>query len=194
MPVPIFAIPAVDRPSGLVPPVPELAGVTELRVHGVGGTTPGALLGDLAPQQVAGDAVAGFYRTADVAGRHVEAYSWGGLTSRSGFRVLWLLLLPFMLANLAGWMGSPRAAGSRLHRWLMRCGALAVTLNLMLITAMVSVDVLGYQCGTRAGCADRWWLAPLRWGPAAGHPAPLVLLRALLPVAVLVLLAFLSYP
>jgi hypothetical protein len=49
--------------------------VTELRVHGVGGTTPGALLGDLAPQQVADDAVAGFYRTDDVAGRHVEAYS-----------------------------------------------------------------------------------------------------------------------
>ena len=58
MPVPIFSTtrPTPDRPSGLVPPVPKLAGVTELRVHGVGGTTPGALLGDLAPQQVAGDA------------------------------------------------------------------------------------------------------------------------------------------
>ena len=196
MPVPIFSgheADAADRPSGLVPPVPELAGVTELRVHGVGGTTPGALLGDLAPQQVAGDSVAGFYRTADVRGRHVEAYSWGGLTSRSGFRVLWLLLLPFMLANLAGWMGSPRATRSAVHRWLVRCGALAVTLNLLLVTAMVSVDVLGYQCGSRPDCTDRWWLAPLRWGPAAGHPARLVLLGALLPVALLVVLAFLSY-
>ena len=137
--------------------------------------------------------MAGFYRTADVRGRHVEAYSWGGLTSRSGFRVLWLLLLPFMLANLAGWMGSPRATRSAVHRWLVRCGALAVTLNLLLVTAMVSVDVLGYQCGSRPDCTDRWWLAPLRWGPAAGHPARLVLLGALLPVALLVVLAFLSY-
>jgi hypothetical protein len=176
-----------------VEPPPELTGVTELRVHGVGGTTPGALLGDLAPQQVAGDGVAGFYRTADVRGRHVEAYSWGGLTSRGGTRVLWLLLLPFMLANLAGWMGSERAARSRMHRWLVRCAALALTLNLLLVTAMVSVDVLAYQCGTRSGCTDRWWLAPLRWGPVAGQPARQVLLGALVPAALLVLLAVLSY-
>lgn len=194
MPVPIFSTRVDDRPSGLVPPAPDLAGVTELRVHGVGGTTPGALLGDLAPEQVAGDSVAGFYRTADVRGRHVEAYSWGGLTSRSGTRVLWLLLLPFMLANLAGWMGSRRAAASGRYRWLMRCGALALTLNLLLVTAMISVDVLGYQCGSRPRCtAGRWWLAPLRWSPLAGHPARLVVVGALLPALVLLVLAFLSY-
>ena len=37
-------------------------------------------------------------------GRHRESYSWGGLTSGKASRALWLLLLPFALANLAGWM------------------------------------------------------------------------------------------
>ena len=39
-------------------------GVTELRVHGVGGSPPDAILGDLAPEQVMGDAGDG-YRTDD---------------------------------------------------------------------------------------------------------------------------------
>ena len=189
MPVPVFGRP---HPSGQVPPAPELSGVTELRVHGVGGTTPGALLGDLAPQQVAGDAVAGFYRTADSNGRHVEAYSWGGLTSRSGTRVLWLLLLPFLLANLAGWMCSPRARRSPLHRWAVRLGALGITLNGLVVTAMATVDVLGYQCGTDPSCRDRrWWLFPLRW--VAGHPGRQILVGVLVPVLALALLGVLSY-
>ncbi|HEY6747188.1 MAG TPA: hypothetical protein VI357_15900 [Mycobacteriales bacterium] len=197
MPVPVFGR---RHPSGQVPPAPDLSGVTELRVHGVGGTTPGALLGDLAPQQVAGDAVAGFYRTddlaagitADRAGRHVEAYSWGGLTSRSGTRVLWLLLLPFLLANLAGWMCSPRARRSPLHRWAVRLGALGITLNGLVVTAMATVDVLGYQCGTDPSCRGRhWWLLPLRW--IAGRPGRQILIGALVPTLVLVLLGVLSY-
>ncbi|MEP6559583.1 MAG: hypothetical protein ABJD68_00705 [Nakamurella sp.] len=89
-------------------PPAELSGVTEIRVHGVGGSSPIDLLEDPSPQQVSGDRIAGFYRTKDRDNVHVEAYSWGGLTSRSRFRVLWLLLLPFMLANLAGWMADPR--------------------------------------------------------------------------------------
>lgn len=182
------------RPTGLVEPPPDLSGVTELRVHGVGGTTPQALLGDLAPQQVAGDKVAGFFRSTDVRGRHVEAYSWGGLTSRSGTRVLWLLLLPFLLANLAGWMCSPRARRSPLFRWLVRCAALGLTLNGLVLTALATVDVLGYQCGTDPACGgDRWWLAPLRWGPVAGHAGRQVLVGALVPAGMLVLLAVLSY-
>lgn len=97
-----------DRPSGVVAPEVPLDGVTEIRVHGVGGTAPTTLLDDPSPQQVSGDRIAGFYRTSDRQGRHIEAYSWGGLTSRSRFRVLWLLLVPFMLANVAGWMAEPR--------------------------------------------------------------------------------------
>src|SRR5271169_4190028 len=101
MPIPRHS---VALPSVQLPVVAECDGVTELRVHGVGGTPPGAILGDLAPEQVSGDAIAGFYRSSDHrAGdgdraasldvdRHVEVYSWGGLTSQSKVRVLWLAL------------------------------------------------------------------------------------------------------
>src|SRR5260370_36892916 len=104
-------------------------GVTELRVHGVGGSPPDAILGDLAPEQASGDQIAGFYRSAGHraspadqttgrdADRHVECYSWGGLTSRSKVRVLWLAPLPFLFGNLAGGSGARRTrpAGSRVR-------------------------------------------------------------------------------
>src|SRR5205085_4698445 len=67
--------------------------VVELRVHGVSGAPPEALLGCAAAfvERTAGDADAGFYRrrTDEIAGsaaanqwrRVMEAYSWGALTS-----------------------------------------------------------------------------------------------------------------
>lgn len=87
---------------------PPVAGVTEIRVHGVGGTSPAAMLGRSDLVQVAGDDISGFYRSASTEGGHaVEAYSWGGLTARSAARALWVLMLPFSLVNLAGWMIEP---------------------------------------------------------------------------------------
>jgi hypothetical protein len=103
MPLPIHS---TALPSVQLAAVAECGGVTELRVHGVGGTPPGATLGDLAPEQASGDSIAGFYRSSDHEAsegdrdkrldvdRHVEVYSWGGLTSQSKVRVLWLALLP----------------------------------------------------------------------------------------------------
>src|SRR5512140_3800032 len=93
-------------------------GVTELRIHGVSGTPPDVVLGNPHVELVSGDATAGFYRRSWLGGpppadlpyadvprlRHREAYAWGGLTSGGSIRVLWLLLLPFMLANVAHWM------------------------------------------------------------------------------------------
>jgi hypothetical protein len=196
MPVQRFGSVAMERPAGLVPPPVDLSGVTELRLHGVGGAPPEQLLGDLAPQQVSGDRIAGFYRTADARGRHIEAYSWGGLTSHSGTRVLWVLLLPFALANVAGWMCSRTTHRGRwrfrLHRAAVRWASLGLTGNLLLVLMVVGADLVGYQCGGPAGCADRWWLAPLRWGWVADHPGRRVLLGALLPLAALVVLAVLS--
>ena len=187
-------------------------GVTELRVHGVGGSPPDATLGDLAPEQVMGDAIAGFYRTSDHTAtqpdrdarrdvdRHVEVYSWGGLTSRSKIRVLWLALLPFLFANLAGWMCSASTRNSawrfRLHRLAAGLCALALTVNAALIAVMISADVNAYQT-SRAGLAGhQWWLAPLNWDYVKGHPARQVtvgVLVVVLFVLALVLLAWRSW-
>ena len=183
-------------------------GVTELRVHGVGGSPPDATLGDLVPEQVMGDAIAGFYRTSDHAAtqpdrdarrdvdRHVEVYSWGGLTSRSKIRVLWLALLPFLFANLAGWMCSASTRDSawrfRLHRLAAGLCALALTVNAALIAVMISADVNAYQT-SRAGLAGhQWWLAPLNWRFVAGHPARQVTIGVLVVVLFVLALVWLA--
>ena len=87
-------------------------GWTELRVHGVAGTAPESVLEHPHAAQVAGNEDAGFLRrlwearsvSADTPRRRREAYSWGGLTSGDNTRALWLLLLPFMLLNVAFYM------------------------------------------------------------------------------------------
>jgi hypothetical protein len=103
--------------------VPERPGaVLEVRIHGVSGGAPADMLGHVPVELVAGDGLAGFYRpTAGVgvagfkADRHTEAYSWGGITSGAAARALWLLLLPFMLTNIAYWMRPrPPASGRRI--------------------------------------------------------------------------------
>jgi len=205
MPVPRHS---VAVPSVQLPVVAGCGGVTELRVHGVGGTPPDAILGDLAPEQVMGDAIAGFYRSSDHrasdpdrearadADRHVEVYSWGGLTSGSKVRVLWLALLPFLLGNLAGWMCSARTRQSawrfRLHRLAAGLGTLALTVNTALIAVMISADVIAYQT-TRAGLArHQWWLAPLGWPYISGYPARQVMLGVLVPVLFVLALTWLA--
>jgi hypothetical protein len=199
---------SVALSSVQLPVAAECDGVTELRVHGVGGTPPDAILGDLAPEQVSGDAIAGFYRSSDHrvgdgdrdarldADRHVEVYSWGGLTSQSKVRVLWLALLPFLFANLAGWMCSAKTRESawrfRLHRLAAGLGALALTVNAALIAVMISADVVAYQT-VRAGLArHQWWLAPLGWHFVAGHPARQVMLGVLVPVLFILALVWLA--
>ncbi|MEU8362901.1 hypothetical protein AB0C27_43480 [Nonomuraea sp. NPDC048882] len=170
----------------------DLSGVTELRLHGVGGTSPASLLGDLAPTQVAGDRIAGFYRTADRDGRHVEAYSWGGLTSGSSWRVLWLVLLPFALANMAAHMFPPwladRPVRFRLFRWAARLASFGLTLNLVLLAAAVPIDYVAYQCGGVPSCA-RWpaWVLP------PDLPAVRILVGALAPLLLIGVLYLLAH-
>lgn len=92
-------------------PISVPNGAVELRVHGVSGTPPEALL-KTAAVLVAGTPTAGFHRErpssepiSPTAPGVREGYAWGGLTS--GSRVtsaLRLLLLPFSLVNVAGWM------------------------------------------------------------------------------------------
>jgi hypothetical protein len=205
MPIPRHS---VRLPSVQLAAEAECGGVTELRVHGVGGTPPDAILGDLAPEQVMGDVIAGFYRTSDHqpssadvparrdVSRHVEVYSWGGLTSRSKVRVLWLALLPFLFGNLAGWMCPAGTRQSpwkfRLHRLAAGLGALALTVNAAMIAVMITADVVAYQT-IRAGITrHQWWLAPLDWHFIAGHPARQVTVGVLAVVLFVLALVWLA--
>src|SRR3954466_3364621 len=151
---------------------PSVGGVTELRVHGVSGTPPESILGHPHVQQVAGDGTTGFYRrlweaehtSADRDGRRLEAYSWGGLTSGSWSRALWLLLLPFMLLNVAffmtpfPWVHDDGEGSERRRRIaaeaLQRLLALALTVTLTLAAVGVFLDLLAWQCGYGGGCDE----------------------------------------
>ena len=104
-------------------------GWTELRVHGVAGTPPEEVLEHPHAELVAGNVDAGFLRrlweaesvSADTPRRRREVYSWGGLTSGDNLRALWLLLLPFMLLNVAfymtPWRRPPEPVAPRPARW-----------------------------------------------------------------------------
>ena len=182
-----------------------LSGVTELLVHGVGGESAEDTLHEPHPRQVAGDATAGFYRGPDVNGRHRESYSWGGLTSGKASRALWLLLLPFALANLAGWMHW-RKRGDRestYFRALIRLFGLSLTVLGLLYVCSIAFDLIAYQCGGDPACigaqrsSQPLW-SPLRWmsfldaGWLAGHQFRQLAAAALLPLAVVGLLGFLA--
>ncbi len=182
----------------------DAAGVTQIRVHGVGGATPESMLDGARSRRVAGDAAAGFYRPVDeaVAGqaeRHVEAYSWGALTSRSRTRALWIFLLPCLFANLAGWASPPPSRGGHRPVALIRLAAarwaaLALTVSAISTLGLLGLDVLAYQCGAQRGCASSsWWLTPLTFGDLPANPAHRLAAGATLLVAVIAFFAVLSW-
>ncbi|MBG0830292.1 hypothetical protein HS041_21235 [Planomonospora sp. ID67723] len=159
---------------------PTRGHVTELRIHGVAGATPGSVLFPRCPSQVkfVGDPErdrVGIYLPADrgtgVAWR-LEAYVWGDLTSGSRSRAFWLLLLPFALANIAFYM-TPRWAPDGRERlpWLRRAVdagqrlfALSLTGTLVVALIGTSMDVVGWQA-TRT-VHDFTFLA---WAATAGE-------------------------
>ncbi len=159
----------MSEPTAGRPPV-----ALELRVHGVHGTSPATMLGVERGQvrQVAGDGLTGCYRTVEEADpplrvlpdtTALEAYSWGSLTSgvqgMLGWakRVLWLLLLPFALANLAYWarlqVGENSGRGRGGAR-AVRLSALLLTVFAVLTPCVVAVDMVAWQCfrGNSTGC------------------------------------------
>ncbi|MGK5546576.1 hypothetical protein ACSNOH_17860 [Streptomyces sp. URMC 127] len=181
----------------------------ELLVHGVGGTTPQAMLGDARTVRVTGDAVAGIHRCADDAdaedhpGGHRrepvrEAYVWSNLTSGDGSRALWLMLLPFMVVNLAHWMrptSEGRATTVRAYGLLVRLVALTLTVLLTAAACEVALDLTAWQCaGTPACFAGKAWLGFMSegrhgwWSP----PGRRLALAAAVPTAVAGLLWLLS--
>ncbi|MER6444915.1 hypothetical protein ABT227_06815 [Streptomyces venezuelae] len=182
-------------------------------VHGVAGAAPGELLGDPRTVRVTGDSTAAvFRRTEDAdaeahperyAGRPVpEAYCWSRLTSGNGARALWLLLLPFMVANLAHWArpatpaADPAPRAVRSYGVLVRILALSLTVLLVAAACEVALDLLAWQCAGSGNCAGsrfRSWLGFL--APGGGwwaQPGRRLALGALVPAALTGLLWYLS--
>nr|WP_239580521.1 hypothetical protein [Streptomyces sp. HB132] len=131
------------------------------------------MLGDPRTTRITGDATAAVYRRTEDVGaeqhpeRHrdgpiAEAYCWSNLTSGNGARALWLLLLPFMVVNLAHWM-RPTAQGQgravRLYGILVRLVALSLTVLLTAAACEVALDLVAWQCAGTPECAgQRSWL------------------------------------
>ncbi|HVM36495.1 MAG TPA: hypothetical protein VM784_14290 [Actinomycetota bacterium] len=144
--------------------------VIELRVHGVGGSTPAQILGEESDEhtlRTAGDHVASFH--ARKRNLRVEGYVWGRLTSRALLQPLWLLLLPFTLINVAGWMHPPEDevrpwTTATLHA-LLRLEGLVLTATYVLWLSAILLEGVFYQWGLGGRIADaddRFW-----WGAAA---------------------------
>ncbi|GGT05937.1 hypothetical protein GCM10010156_74380 [Planobispora rosea] len=174
--------------------------VTELRIHGVAGASPGSVLFPGCPDQVTflGD------RSRDPVGIYVpanrasapwrqEAYVWGGLTSGSRSRAFWLLMLPFALANIAFYM-TPRwvVDGRERHaplRLLVDAGqrlfALSLTGTLIVALAGTAMDVVAWQA---ARIPHTFTLLEWLAGAGTGDAARRVALASLLPALVLALI------
>ncbi|MGH8914603.1 MAG: hypothetical protein ACRDZM_08835, partial [Acidimicrobiia bacterium] len=87
----------------------------ELRVHGVSGTPPRDMLYTDPVTDAKLDDYTKVYRVpATVEGYDPEAqaFHWGGLTAGSWHTAFWILLAPFALANVAGWLVSRRNRGT----------------------------------------------------------------------------------
>lgn len=181
----------------------------ELLVHGVGGTTPQEMLVDPRTVRVTGDATAAIYRrSGDIdAESHperyrdrpiAEAYCWSNLTSGNGSRALWLLLLPFMVINLAHWMrpaAARRPRAVRLYGVLVRLLALSLTVLLTAAVCEVALDLTAWQCAGVAACSDqRSWLGFLSASQGGwwSQPGRRLALAALAPTALVGLLWYLS--
>ncbi|MFI1728066.1 hypothetical protein ACH40E_02245 [Streptomyces acidicola] len=195
-----------DRPA-------EPAGAAlELLVHGVGGTTPEEMLNDPRTVRITGDGTAAVFRRVDDAdaedhsedhrGEPVpEAYVWSNLTSGNGSRALWLLLLPFMVVNLAHWM-RPTARGRRravrLYGLLVRLAGLTLTVLLVAAACEVALDLTAWQCAGTPACAEHHaWLGFLSPEASGGgwwsQPGRRLALASLVPAALTGLLWYLSH-
>lgn len=189
--------------SGDTPPE-----VTELRIHGVGGASPEEVLEVPHVRLVAGSEEAGFFRPAAWLASErewsLEAYSWGGITSRSRSRALWIFLLPFALLNVAGWMterdgddpDDARPEPAHLSRRrsrrvaLVRFEALITTAVFTLLIAVLTIELIGYRCTALAECRGTWFVAPWQWwaddpleGVALGTAVAALILVAIAAIA-----------
>ncbi|MFE6619988.1 hypothetical protein [Streptomyces sp. NPDC057740] len=169
------------------------------------------MLDDPRTVRITGDDTAAVFRRADdvdaeerpddYRGRPVpEAYVWCNLTSGNSARALWLLLLPFMVVNLAHWMRPTthdRARTVRLYGLLVRLAGLTLTVLLVAAACEVALDLAAWQCAGTPACAERnSWLGFL--SPTVSdagwwsHPGRRLALAAVVPAALTGLLWYLS--
>ncbi|MFF5565382.1 hypothetical protein ACFY7Z_10045 [Streptomyces sp. NPDC012623] len=198
-----------DTPEPQTPQPRSGGAALELLVHGVGGATPQQMLDDPRAVRITGDETAAVYRRPDDVDAELhperyrdrpipEAYCWSHLTSGNGSRALWLLLLPFMVVNLAHWM-RPASRGlaksQRMYGVLVRLVALTLTILLTAAACEVALDLTAWQCAGSAECvAHRSWLgflSPERHGWWS-QPGRRLALAATVPTALVALLWYLS--
>jgi hypothetical protein len=120
--------------------------VIEIRVHGVSGTPPHSMLG-VARSGVVRDTSSGVddvWRRAGQADDGVRAFGWSNLTSGPPRTAWWILLLPYMLVNLAGW-ARPPGAGVRIRSFeaALRLTGLAVTMIFALVAGIGLIEIGG---------------------------------------------------
>ncbi|RLP89137.1 hypothetical protein [Micromonospora sp. CV4] len=137
-------------------------GITEIRVHGVADKGPETILDRPIVVRVAGDDDAGFYRPrpgfgdpAEPDGATLEAYRWSRLTGGTARRTFSLvLLLPFMLSNIAVWMLPVPGRSGAAARAVCRLLAATMTAMYVLSTVGVSLDLIAWQCAAYPRCLD----------------------------------------
>jgi hypothetical protein len=148
--------------------------VIELRVHGVGGGSPESLLGveQAETVRVAGEGPTGFW--ARRSQRGVEGYWWGRLTSAPLLQPLWIVLLPFTLLNVAGWMHQPldeRTTPTRSWwavRWVLMALGYLLTAVYAACSGVLVIDLLLIE-----------WRLGGRWDSATAGSAVVAVLVAL---------------
>jgi hypothetical protein len=199
----------------------SLNGIVEVRIHGVSGTPTTSMLSHPAPVPVSGDKTAGFYqrgndninpRDNDVGpiaansrscDRHVEAYSWGRLTSGNFWRAFWLLLLPFTLVNVATWAhpvladngrSEGRFSSRRVIAALVRLLGLSLTATLVLTAIGISQNLIAWQCARVPACVrEPGFLSFLgNQRSPLGQVGGRITLAAAVPVLLIVVLWLLS--
>lgn len=177
------ALPATRPEPNDVPPL-HPGDYHELRIHGVAGSSAESMLGLTARLSVIdvqrpvtpggaepepGDI--SVWRPPPV-DPDLRAWSWGSLTSGRWYQAFYLLLLPFMIANLAGWMlvarrcpapdepggrvdptAEFRDATLRVSAFLVRLVGMLVTVVFVVAAQLLLADILGWQWLYR----DRNW-------------------------------------
>ncbi|MEH0842604.1 hypothetical protein V6U81_09465 [Micromonospora sp. CPCC 205711] len=164
---------------------------TEIRVHGVADKGPEAVLDRPIVSRVAGDGEAGFYRVRPgfgdpegPGGSTLEAYRWSGLTGGTATRTFSLvLLLPFMLANIAIWMLPPASRATPVGRALCRLLSATVTAMYVLSAVGVALDLIAWQCAAYPRCLEGRREISWLGGVPPGQRLALLSLLPLLAVA-----------